>query len=294
MLYELRQLTLHLLLIPLVFLLPWSLCFRILRFLTRLGLAGNASDDEAWMRMQRHGFMQPRHLAVRQIRLHRLADLSDFYRSWRLRPAWLKRYWRVTGDPLPDPAQHPAVLFVTFHYGAGFLALRHFREHGLHMAALYRPPPRPPQGSRFDYHFFWWRLRSILRLTRVRPIRVGDNQSELKMLVQRLVKDRQPVGFMPDIPTPRDQAIAADFLGGKIYFATGLLRLIAKYRVPVVLYTSVLDLEDGGRNVDLQVLYDYDSLEDLASAFAACLEQAIRRDPTAWHLWAFADEILIT
>lgn len=292
MLYELRQLALHSLLMPLTLLLPWPLCFRVLRFLTRFGLGGSPLDADAWQRMQRHGFMLERKLAIRQMRLHRLVDLADFYKSWRIRPAWLKKFWRVRGDSLPDSEQHPAVLFVTFHYGAGFWALHHFRQHGLGMAALYRLPPKPPRGSCFDYHFFGWRLRAIFRMTGVWPIRVGDNQSELKTLVQRLVKDKKPVGFMPDIPTHRDQAVEADILGGKIYFASALLRLIVKHQIPVVLYTSVADLQDGGRNVDLRVLYECGTVAELAQTFADSLERAIRQDPSAWHLWAFADEIL--
>jgi lauroyl/myristoyl acyltransferase len=204
----------------------------------------------------------------------------------------LRRYWHVSGDPLPDAQQYPAVLFVTFHYGQGFWALRYFQQHGLQMAALYRPPPKPARGEHFNYWFFWVRLRSIFRLTKTEPIRVGDEQSELSALVRRLVRHQQPVGVMPDIPTNPAHAVEVSLLGKRAYFASALLRLVVKKKIPVVLYTSVLDLNTAARNVNIQVLYEQDSVDELAQSLACCLESAILRDATAWHLWPWAHEII--
>ncbi|MFB1011907.1 MAG: hypothetical protein QMB92_10790 [Thiopseudomonas sp.] len=290
--HDIQQLAKHALIALLVWCLPWALAFRALRLLTRFGLGASPLDGEAVLRMPRYGFCMSPQLAVRQMRLHRLIDIADFYKSFVMNRGWLRRYWRVSGDALPDPEQHPAVLFVTFHYGAGFWALRYFQQHGLHMAALYRPPPRPQRAPRFDYYFFWLRLRSIFRLTRTKPIRVGDSQSEQSVLLRRLLRDRQPVGVMPDIPTPAAAAIEVDIFDTKMYFAQALLRVVVKRQIPVVLYTSVLDLHDGGRNLDFQVLYQHTSVEALAQTLANTLQQALTRDPTAWHLWPFADEIL--
>lgn len=291
MLKEFKQLLGHTLLASIVLLLPWALAYAVLRFSTRFGFGKTEFESAAVANMQRFGYAANTYLSIRQIRLHRLIDLADFYKSRWMTQSWLRRYWRVSGAPLPDAQQHPAVLFVTFHYGAGFWALRYFQQHQLSMAALYRPPPRPKIGERFDYYFFWWRLRSIFRLTGTKPIRVGDQKSELSALVRRLLQARLPVGVMPDIPTAVDQAVVADILQHKIYFATALLRLAVKKNIPIVLYTSVLDLTDGGRNVHLQVLDEHTSVEDLAQVLADCLAAAIEKDPTAWHLWPWAHEI---
>lgn len=288
---EIKQLLGHSLLAGMVLLLPWSLTYALLRFSTRLGFGKTEFESAAVVNMQRFGYASNPYLSARQLRLHRLIDLADFYKSWWMPRAWLRRYWRVSGDPLPNAQHYPAVLFVTFHYGAGFWALRYFQQHDLSMAALYRPPPPPKVGERFHYCFFWWRLRSILRLTGTAPIRVGDQKSELNALVRRLVKARLPVGVMPDIPTAADHAVAADMLQHKIYFASALLRLVIKKNIPIVLYTSVLDLTDGGRNVHLQVLDQYSSVEALAQNLADCLAAAIEADPTAWHLWPWAHEV---
>lgn len=293
LLQEIYFLCTHALLAVVVVFLPWCVSFKVLRFLTRFGLGSSALDPTAVVHIQRFFPQVTTPVALRQIRLHRLVDLADYYKSWVTTRLWLRRYWRVTGEPLPDPQQHPAVLFVTFHYGAGFWALRHFHERGLSMAALYRPPPPARLGEYLNSLFFWLRLSSIKRLSGSQPIRVGDNQSELSALVRRLVRDHKPVGVMPDIPTSQEYAVAATLLGQRVYFASALLRLVVKHKIPVALYTSVTDLQDGGRNMQLHVLYEYDCLETLAQKLASCLEQALTNDPTAWHLWAFVNEILI-
>ena len=292
MLKELRHIARHVLLAFLALCLPWVLSFKILRFLTRFGLGASEFDTQALGNMRVYGMGGNDEVTVRQMRLHRLVDLADYYKSWRITSGWLRRYWRVSGDPLPDAQQHPAVLFVTFHYGQGFWALRYFQEHGLHMAALYRPPPKPVRGERFNYWFFWVRLRSIFRLTKTEPIRVGDEQSELNALVRRLVRHQQPVGVMPDIPTDPAHAVEVSLLGRRAYFASALLRLVVKKKIPVVLYTSVLDLNTAARNIDIQVLYNQDSVAELAQSLACCLESAILKDATAWHLWPWAHEII--
>lgn len=293
LLTELRHIARHLLLAFLTLGLPWSLSFKILRFLTRFGLGGSEFDAQALENMRLHGLGCNDAVAIRQMRLHRLVDLADYYKSWCTTPGWLKRYWCVTGDPLPDAKLYPAILFVTFHYGQGFWALRYFQQHGLQMAALYRPPPKPVCGERFNYWFFWVRLRSIFRLTKTEPIRVGDEQSELNALVRRLVRHQQPVGVMPDIPTDPEHAVEVSLLGKRAYFANALLRLVVKKKIPVVLYTSVLNLQTAARDVDIQVLYEQNSVEELAQRLASCLESAILRDATAWHLWPWAHEIII-
>ena len=292
MLIELRHIARHLLLAFLALCLPWALSFKILRFLTRFGLGGSEFDTQALENMRLHDMGCDRNVTIRQMRLHRLVDLVDYYKSWCVTLGWLRRYWQVSGDPLPDAQQYPAVLFVTFHYGQGFWALRYFQQHGLQMAALYRPPPKPARGEHFNYWFFWVRLRSIFRLTKTEPIRVGDEQSELNALVRRLVRHQQPVGVMPDIPTNPAHAAEVSLLGKRAYFASALLRLVVKKKIPVVLYTSVLDLNTAARNVNIQVLYEQDSVDELAQSLACCLESAILRDATAWHLWPWAHEII--
>jgi len=292
MLIELRHIARHLLLAFLALCLPWALSFKILRFLTRFGLGGSEFDTQALENMRLHDMGCDRNVTIRQMRLHRLVDLVDYYKSWCVTLGWLRRYWQVSGDPLPDAQQYPAVLFVTFHYGQGFWALRYFQQHGLQMAALYRPPPKPVRGEHFNYWFFWVRLRSIFRLTKTEPIRVGDEQSELNALVRRLVRHQQPVGVMPDIPTNPAHAVEVSLLGKRAYFASALLRLVVKKKIPVVLYTSVLDLNTAARNVNIQVLYHQDSVDELAQSLAYCLESAILKDATAWHLWPWAHEII--
>ena len=159
------------------------------------------------------------------------------------------------------------------------------------MAALYRPPVAR-LGERLSTAFFWLRLRSIARLSGSQPIRVGDSQSELMALARRLLSQRLPVGVMPDIPVTQHKAVEAQIFGRKVYFAKALLRIVVKHDVPVVLYTSVTDLRDGGRNLHLQVIDRHESVERLAQKLADTLQAALLRDPTAWHLWAFLHEII--
>ena len=281
----------HLFLLLITLCLPWRVTFAVLRFLTRLGLGTSALDGAAVRHMLQVFPELSAPIALRQLRLPGLVQLADYYNSWSITPGWLRRYWRVKGDALPPADEHPAVLFVTFHYGAGFWALRYFQQHGLSMAALYRPPVAR-LGERLSTAFFWLRLRSIARLSGSQPIRVGDSQSELMALARRLLSQRLPVGVMPDIPVTQHKAVEAQIFGRKVYVAKALLRIVVKHDVPVVLYTSVTDLRDGGRNLHLQVIDRHESVERLAQKLADTLQAALLRDPTAWHLWAFLHEII--
>lgn len=289
---ELNAASLHIIVAALTLLLPWALSFRALRLLTRLKLGSSPYDPHAYAHMHQQGFIADRNVLLRQIRLHRLVDLADFYKSYVTTSGWVSRYWNRSGDMLPSPTEHPAVLFVTFHYGQGFWALNHFKQHGLNMAALYRPPPKA-FGELFNYYFFWIRLRRIQSMTGTRPIRVGATNSELRLLAHRLLKERAPIGVMPDIPvSSHESALQATLLNKSIYFPRALLRLAVKNRIPVVLYTSVLNLRTGARDVNIECIYSPDSESALAQGMASSLERALLNDPTAWHLWPWSREII--
>ena len=102
--------------------LPWSLCFRLFKRMSRWKFLYRESCEKALAEAGKRGFAPDPAAWLAQRRLVTLVDHADHYLTRTRSDAWMKRHLSVEGDwPAPDQAS----LQLTFHWGAGMWALRH-------------------------------------------------------------------------------------------------------------------------------------------------------------------------
>lgn len=115
----------------------------------------------------------------------------------------------------------------------------------------------------------------------------------MRRMRRRFAQEQQAVLVMPDVPSsPEQPSLEVSLLGRRARFPAGALSLAAAEGVPVYLYTMAVDRQSGQRLLEVQPPIRGETAEALAKRLAQCLDQALRRDPTAWHLWAWVDHFM--
>lgn len=223
--------------------------------------------------------------SARRTRYHLLVDQADFYLSCFRGKRWLKKYVRVVGDPV-DCEQ--GALFITFHWGQGFWALKYLNQLGFKPAWLHAPLQRGLNwGSTISGLVGRGRIAQVGRLSGAEPIAVGNS---IEKMHYRLVEQQRSVLAMPDAPLREGaSALKVRLLGREAQLPAGVIRLAARNRIPVYAYTMIVNPEDGTRCLSMRGPVEYDSEETLAQALANILTEAIEREPAAWYVWPFAD-----
>ena len=267
----------------LVFLLPWPLAFRGLRFLTRYSLFQGREQERAlgslviW-----RGASGPH--SERLIALHRLTDIADFFLTLKYGRSWMKRYLHVSGDALPVPGELPAPMLVTFHYGQGFWALRYFCDHGYPIAWLHAPPPKvAPWGEKFVGWMGHRRISQVARLSGAPTIAVGGSIERMR---RRLLAEGRAVMVMPDAPLqPGQSSLPVRLLGRDARLPAGAIGMASEAGVPVLIYTIVIDPCNGHRHMRLEGPFMGLDAQTLAQRLADHLQVALDSNPEAWHVW---------
>lgn len=269
----------------LTLLLPWPLAFRGLRWMTRFAVfQGDVAQRGArqmacWLGAERAH-------AVRLQALHRLVDVADYFLTCKYGDGWMRRYLHVSGDALPAPGEGAAPMLVTFHYGQGFWALRWLRAAGYPVAWLHAPPPQvAPLGEKLAGWMGRRRIAQVGRLCGAPTIAVGGSVARMR---QRLLGEGRPVMVMPDAPLQPGQSwLPVQLLGRAARMPAGAIRMAAQDEVAVLVYSIVVDPLNGHRHLHMEgPLSGLDALA-LAQRLAAHLQQALQRQPEAWHVWAW-------
>ncbi|MES2817381.1 MAG: hypothetical protein V4812_00140 [Pseudomonadota bacterium] len=275
----------------LVLLLPWPWAFRGLRFVTRFSWMRGVYDQEASRAAAAFG-LSAQFEQARLISLHRLVDMADYFLTLKYGQGWMRRYLRVTGDVLPDYRTIQAPLFVTFHYGQGFWALRYFREQGFPLAWLHLPPPtRALLGEKVASWMGRRRIARVSRLCGARAIAVGGSIERMR---ERLLKAQQPVMAMPDAPLqPGQSRIAVRLLERAAYLPAGTIRMAVQAQVPVIIYSILVDPVSGVRRMHIEGPVIGQTQEALAQTLANHLQAALLADPSAWHMWPWAQSFFV-
>ena len=281
---ELRAALERVLLPGLAAVLPWSWCARLFWQLARAEPLYRGEVDAAWEHARHYLPTDP--LWKRRARFHLLVDNADYFLSLVRGRRWMERHIRVTGSENLHAGVN-AMLLVTFHWGQGFWALRWLRERGQPAAWLHAPvASRLRPGEYVSGLMGRLRIRQVGRLSGARPIPVGGSIAAMR---ERLQQAGLPVMAMPDAPLrPGQRTLAVELLGRPARIAAGVITMAAQEGVPVQAYTMRVDPRTGKRHLAIGPRLVESDPAVLAQALADVLSGAIREDPSAWYVWAFA------
>lgn len=270
----------------LIALLPWPLAFRGLRWLTRFRLFQGDTAARGAEQMV-HWLGAERAHATRLQALHRLVDVADYFLTLKYGRRWMQRYLHVSGDALPTPSVGAAPMLVTFHYGQGFWALRWLREAGYPVAWLHAPPPpRAVLGEKLAGWMGRRRIAQVARLCGAPAIAVGGSIERMR---HRLLLEGQPVMVMPDAPLqPGQSYLPVHMLGRDARLPAGAIRMAAEAEIPVVIYSIVVDPNNGHRYMRVEGPMSSGVAVELAQRLAGHLHLALQQQPEAWHVWPWA------
>jgi lauroyl/myristoyl acyltransferase len=270
-------------------LLPWTLAFRLLRFIARRFRPYGPAVAAALQQAQSRGWVgDPRHWALVRT-IVTLVDHADLYLARTRSDAWMARHLEVTGA---WPAAGQPGLICTFHWGAGMWGLRHARAAGLTAHALVAPLEGAQFAGRRVLHAYA-RSRTA-EVARSLGCPTLDISASLKPALRALHRGEQVVAA---IDVPSDQVSASEpitLLGAPALMPRGLLRLAVDQGLPVTVYLTGLRVEDGKRTLAIHQLGVHDDLQRLMADVFGFLERAIRADPPSWHFWGEAPRFFVS
>ena len=263
--------------------LPWSLCFRLFRWLCRFDFLYRDECRQALAHAAERGWVRgdPAQWLI-DCRLVMLIDNADFYLSRTRGDPWMAKHLETQGHwPAPD---QPAIL-CTFHWGAGMWALRHMGSQGLSAHALVAPHLRANfAGQAVRYHYYAARNRENESALGTRSIEA----SALRRLM-RTLSARQQVAVAADVPS--DQAAANELIpiiGMHARVPRALFRIAVELQVPIYVYLTGIRMSDGKRTLKIEPLSSGSDIRSLILEAFGLLEQAIGEEPAAWHFWKVA------
>lgn len=275
---------LELVLLPgMAVLLPWRLCYRIFRVVSRFEFLYRESCAQPYTFACRQGWCKDLTQWQRHRRLVMMVDQADYYLVRSRSLGWMRRHMDVEGT-WPEPGQ--AALLLSFHWGCGMWALWHAGAAGMRPHALVAPLRREMFPGRWvRYQYYKARNRAVRDALGNEPL---DTSASLRPMIKTLRADGQILALL-DVPPNQVAATAPiPFLGMQARMPMGVLRVAVEQKVPVTLYINGLRLSDGHRFLRVMNLGVHDDLERLARLVFGHLEALIREEPVLWHYWEVA------
>ena len=159
------------------------------------------------------------------------------------------------------------------------------------MALLYAPAASNKKLGNFVQSIInQKRLLQIESLCSSIAIATGGSVAAMQ---QRLCQQKMPVLAMPDAPPVAGQStIEVNFLGKQARLPAGVFALAERERIPVYVYTILLDRKSGKRRMSVHGPFYNLPKESLAQVFADILQDAITEDPCAWHVWPYIERFM--
>jgi len=209
--------------------------------------------------------------------LTRAVDHVDPMLSTFRSDRWMARHLRVDGDALPTGA----CVLVGFHYGTGFWSLRLLRRAG-HRVSFVSAPIDDTQRHRapLERALVRARQKQIANAGGAPVIYVGGASDRIREQLRAGVS----VLALIDVPEPGTATRPVSLLDRDVLFPDGILRIAAAEDVPMIAFVASLDRASGARR--LRFLRLPSDPADALAALAKLLDEALRRDPASWHLWA--------
>lgn len=260
-------------------LLPWPAAFRVMRFLARRAWFYEADARAALEVARTRLAVSDEYDWIARYCFTRLMDHVDLYLSLTRSRAWLERRLIRHGE---WPRQTPFI-GMTFHWGGGMFALRSMQ---------YAAGPFAGVAIALDKAAF--RGRPLLyAYTRLRNFETGRaiggglnfTGGVARQFVAALQNGISICGLFDVPPLPNVKSRAARFLGAKVLFPTGAVRLAVAHRAPLVIFRSMVDPESGKRELWIEPAAVEFNEALLFERAVESLEEAVLAQPAAWHMW---------
>lgn len=265
--------------------LPWRLCFKLFRWMSGWSFLYREQCERALSEARARGWTGGDPASwLRARRLVTLVDHADLFLARTRSDRWLLRHVSVEGA-WPE-ADKPAVL-CTFHWGAGMWGLRSVGAAGLRAHALVAAVrPEHYVGHSLAYRYTLARNAQVAHALGRPPL---DVSASLRPALRALRAGEQ---VLAAVDVPADQVSASesiDFLGMRASVPRGLLRVAAEQALPVVVFVTGVDLNDGRRFVRIRPVPNSGDPAKLIRDVFAHLESVVREDSAAWHFWSVAE-----
>lgn len=281
--HEARDL-LELVLLPgLAAVLPWRWCFGLFKWIARKPFLYREAVGRALAEARERGWAGDEGDWLARRRLVTLIDHADFYLARTRSDAWLRRYVDVDGN---WGETGRAALQLTFHWGAGMWALRHAYASGARTHMLVAPMRDAQFAGRTVLRRYILARTATIALALRRP--VIDVSGSMRPLLRILQADEQ---IMAVIDVPADQVSSSQpvsLLGAQAHVPRVLPRLAVERQLPVLVYLSGINLDNGRRFLRLVRLGIYSDVDSLVADIFLQLDAAIQESPPSWHLWSEA------
>jgi len=268
--------------------LPWPVCFRLFKRVSRWSWLYASDSRAALAQAKKYGRCSDPVTWLADRRLVTLLDHADHYLVRTRSVAWLHRHVDVQGQWV---SKGQAALLWTFHWGMGMWALRHAREHGLHAPMVLAAPSGPDFVGRTVFGcYVRARMRSVALALGEPVIFVPGGMSEVR---QAIVRQQQVIVVMD---VPQDQVSMTritSLLDVPVSVPAVLPRMAVEQGLPVTVFHMGVDRQTGRRLLQIDPLGVHTDAGALTDAAFGSLDRLLRTDPAAWHLWAQAERFFV-
>lgn len=283
---ELRALVERWLLPFVIALLPWRVGFRVARRLAHWPWFFRERVDATLAIATRYGVVDdPKRFAFEQ-RLYHLIDQVDLFLLKFRSDRYLDRHFDIEGD---WPVGTDPLIALSFHWGAGFWALRSLRRSGRRFAGLsVRTDAQSFAGHTLLHRYALMRNAEVVRSGGHGLVYIGDGPRPMLRALQ------SGVGLLTSIDVPNlGGEVSVRVLDRDALLPTGMIKLAAKADVPIVFFAVWLDPATGRRKLRIREALQVTD-RDAAMRFAAAhLDWMLATAPAAWHFWAYADAFFV-
>jgi hypothetical protein len=266
--------------------LPWSLGYRLLGRLARRSAVFRPEADAAWLVARRYLPAAEEHAWKRRYRLLRWVERADTYLTLSRSARWWQRRIDVEGQwPSPDGA----ILFLTFHWGAGHWVWKSLRAHGVPAYFLARRPVVGDLGvSRVALWYGSLRAWAFSRIGSLGPLYTGGSSARIRAA---LGAGENVVGML-DLPAGSAQRpLDVELFGRPARLPSRLAQIARSEAARVAVFSCGFDFATGRRRLRIEALPAQLDEASLLQRYADHLSACLLSAPECWMMWHEAPAI---